>query len=99
MRVVSTKVKMVDSFSESEYFNIINKWLTEAGPCKAVAEQLEACADKIGVHLEAEYCTADTSRIEKDGKVYTLFRFPRADMDYGDYPRMQSRWKDSLFPH
>ena len=42
MRVVSTKVKMVDSFSESEYFNIINKWLTEAGPCKAVAEQLEA---------------------------------------------------------
>ena len=65
---------MGDSFSESEYFNIINKWLTEAGPCKAVAEQLEACADKIGVHLEAEYCTADTSRIEKDGKVYTLFK-------------------------
>lgn len=74
MRVVSTKLRMVDTFSESDYFNIIKKWLTEAGPCKAVAEQLEACAEKIGVHLVADYCTADTSHIEKDGKVYTLFK-------------------------
>lgn len=46
MRVVSTKLKMVDAFSESDYFTIIEKWLSTAGPCKAVAEQLKACADK-----------------------------------------------------
>ena len=74
MRVVSTKVRMVDAFSESEFFELIGKWLEKAGPCKAVAEQLNACAEKVGVHLVAEYCTADTFRIEKDGKVFTLFK-------------------------
>lgn len=74
MRVVSTKLKMLDTFSENEYFSVIEKWLSAAGPCKAVAEQLKGCEDKKSVHLEADYCTADTSRIEKDGKVYTLFK-------------------------
>lgn len=74
MRVVSTKLKMVDTFSESDYFSIIEKWLSAAGPCKSVADQLKAFADKNAVHLEAEYCIADTSRIEKDGRVYTLFK-------------------------
>ena len=74
MRVVSTRLKMVDAFSESDYFTIIEKWLSTAGQCKAVAEQLKACADKKAVHLEAEYCTADTSSIEKDGRVYNLFK-------------------------
>lgn len=74
MRVVSTKFKMVDAFSENEFFALIEKWLQAAGPCKMVAEQLEACAEKIGVHLEAEYCMADTFRIEKESKVFTLFK-------------------------
>lgn len=74
MRVVSTKFKMVDTFSESDYFIIIKKWLSTAGPCKMVAEQLDNCVEIIGVHFEAEYCSADTSRIEKDGKVFTLFK-------------------------
>ena len=74
MRVVSTKLKMVDTFSESDYFSIIEKWLSAAGPCKAVADQLKVCADKNAVHLEAEYCIADTSRIKKGGRVYNLFK-------------------------
>ena len=74
MRVVSTKLKMLDTFSENEYFSVIEKWLSAAGPCKAVAEQLKCCEDKNSAHLEADYCKADTSRIEKDGKVYTLFK-------------------------
>ena len=74
MRVVSTKFKMVDAFYENEFFALIEKWLQAAGPCKMVAEQLEACAEKIGVHLEAEYCMADTFRIEKESKVFTLFK-------------------------
>lgn len=74
MRVVSTKLKMLDTFSENEYFSVIEKWLSAAGPCKAMAEQLKCCEDKNSAHLEADYCKADTSRIEKDGKVYTLFK-------------------------
>lgn len=74
MRVVSTKLKMVDAFTEVEFFGTINKWLKNAGPCKAVAEQLEACEEKVGVHLEAEYCIADTFRIEKEKATFTLFK-------------------------
>lgn len=74
MRVVSTKLKMVDAFTENEFFATIINWLKNAGPCKAVAEQLEASEEKIGVHLEAEYCIADTFRIVKDEVAFTLFK-------------------------
>ncbi len=74
MRVVSTKLKMVDAFTEAEFFGTINQWMKNAGPCKAVAEQLEACEEKVGVHLEAEYCIADTFRIVKEEATFTLFK-------------------------
>ena len=74
MRVVSTKLKMVDAFTEAEFFGTINQWMKNAGPCKAVAEQLEACEEKVGVHLEAEYCIADTFQIEKEDSTFTLFK-------------------------
>lgn len=74
MRVVSTKLKMVDTFTEKEFFGVIDQWLKNSGPCKAVAERLEACEEKIGVHLEAEYCIADTFRIEKEEATFTLFK-------------------------
>lgn len=74
MRVVSTKLKMVDAFSEAEFFATICQWMKNAGPCKAVAEQLEAAEEKVGVHLEAEYCIADTFRIVKEEATFTLFK-------------------------
>ena len=74
MRVVSTKLKMVDAFTELEFFRTVNQWLKNAGPCKVVAEQLEACEEKVGVHLEAEYCIVDTFRIEKEEATFTLFK-------------------------
>ena len=51
MRIVSTKLNMIESFNENQYFRTLLKWLRGAGHCKAIGDQIEACTKKIDIHL------------------------------------------------
>lgn len=74
MRIVSTRLNMIESFNENEYFKTIVNWLKGAGPCKAIGDQIEACIEKIDIHLESEYCKADTFQIAKEETTFLLFK-------------------------
>ncbi len=74
MRVLSTKLPMTDAFTESNFFDIIVKWLKNAGPCKPIGEAFEKCDKKAKTHLQDTYCTIDTFSTEKDEALFSLFK-------------------------
>ena len=60
MRVLSTKLSMVDNFSSEIFYKIIVQWLQNAGPCRSIGDAFACCSGKEKVHLQGHYCTADT---------------------------------------
>lgn len=74
MRILSTKLNLIESLTGDQFYGVIVRWLKAAGPCKPAGEAFENCEDKSKVHLTADYCTVDTLSIEKDDCAYRLFK-------------------------
>lgn len=74
MRVLSTKLNLIDSLTDEQFYGIIIKWLKAAGPCKSAGDTFENSEDKANTHFQVDYCTVDTLSIEKDDCAYRLFR-------------------------
>ncbi len=49
-------------------------WLKNAGPCKTIGIQFEACADKSKTCLEDTYCKLETFTSDKDDCLFYLFK-------------------------
>jgi hypothetical protein len=74
MRVLSTKLPMVDAFDEKVFYGVIVNWLKNAGPCKTIGINFEAYEDKSKACLEDTYCKLETFVSEKDNCLYYLFK-------------------------
>ena len=74
MRVLSTKLPMVDTFDENCFYAVIINWLKNAGPCKTIGIQFEACEDKSKACLENIYCKLETFTLGKDDCLFYLFK-------------------------
>lgn len=74
MRVLSTKLKMIERFSEQDFIEIVIKWLKNAGPCKAIGEQLERSETIYGRPFKAEYCDFQTQKILRDNTTYYMLK-------------------------
>lgn len=74
MRVLSAKLKMTETFSEKEFFEILIKWLKSSGSCISAGENLESVADKIGIKIKDQYCSIETFRFKRLADNYILFK-------------------------
>ena len=74
MRVLSTKLPMVDTFDEKDFYGVIVNWLKNAGPCKTIGINFEAYEDKSKACLEDTYCKLETFVSEKDDCLFYLFK-------------------------
>lgn len=74
MRVLSTKLDMQNSFQPEFFYSVIEKWLKNAGPCKAIGEKLELSSQKENFHTQTDYCKADNYIFARNDAKYTVFR-------------------------
>ena len=74
MRVLSTKLSMVDNFSSELFYRIIVQWLQNAGPCRPIGDAFARCSSKEKVHLQEHYCTADTFTARRGDNCFYLFK-------------------------
>ncbi len=74
MRVLSTKLNLIESVTDSQFYETIIKWLKSAGPYKKVGEMFESCEDKNNVHFVADYCMLDTLNIENEAGIYNVVK-------------------------
>jgi len=74
MRVLSTKLPMVGSFTEKEMFSIIIEWLKKEGCCATIGEKFEQSEKKNDVCLQDGYYTLNTLVTEKESARFYLFK-------------------------
>ncbi len=74
MKLLSESYDMKDTFSQEQFFRIMEGWLKKANVTKELGEKLEAGADKASFHAEKEYCRLDTMCYANDSVSYTALK-------------------------
>ncbi|WP_304408330.1 hypothetical protein, partial [Bacteroides acidifaciens] len=75
MKVLSTRLELINEFNEKEMNSVIIRWLKGNEPCKAIGTEYENTVDKSAVHLTDEYCLIDTFKTRNESGDYFLFKF------------------------